>query len=80
MILNFIVAFILASISYALEPYKLVMTVVGGPYHCLAPGKGKDAVLYGDVWDRGYRYNATTDKDLNKLEGAHSNKYVEGMA
>jgi len=59
---------------------KLVMTVVGGPYHCLAPGSGKDVVLYGDVWDRGYRYNATTDKDLNKCEGAHSNKYVDGMA
>lgn len=63
-----------------IQSYKLVMTVVGGPFHCLAPAKGTNAVLYGDVWDRGYRYNATTDKDLNLCEGAHSNKNVEGMA
>lgn len=78
-LLSYALIFLISLLSEA-DGYKLVMTVFGGPYHCLSPAHGKDAVLYGDVWDRGYRYNATTDKDLNLCEGGHSNKNVEGMA
>jgi len=59
---------------------KLLMTVEGGPYDSLARGYGKFAVLYGDQWDRGYKYNASTNKDLNKFEGAHSELFIEGIA
>ena len=59
---------------------RLMMVVEGGPYDCLEIGYGKDMVLYGDQWDRGYKYNAAIDKDLNKFEGAHSEQYIEGIA
>lgn len=59
---------------------KLIMTVEGGPFDSIAPSFGLYAVLYGDQWDRGYRYNASTDKDLNKFEGAHQDMFVEGIA
>jgi hypothetical protein len=58
---------------------KLLMTVEGGPYDSLYPGYGKYAVLYGDEWDRGYKYNASTNHDLNLLEGAHSDLFIEGI-
>jgi hypothetical protein len=57
---------------------KLIMTVTGGPYDCLAEGTGENMVLYGDRWDRGYKYNAKTNKDLNKYEGGHNDKFIEG--
>lgn len=57
-----------------------MMVVEGGPYDCLEIGQGKDMVLYGDQWDRGYKYNAATNKDTNKFEGAHSEQYIEGIA
>jgi hypothetical protein len=74
--------FLLASILYVKSALgtRLLMVVEGGPYDCLEVGVGKDMVLYGDQWDRGYKYNSATNKDLNKLEGAHSDQYIEGIA
>ena len=50
---------------------KLIMTVKGGPYSCLAPGVGPNKVLYGDNYDRAYKYDAKKDKDINMYEGGH---------
>lgn len=59
---------------------RLMMVVEGGPFDCLQIGYGKNMVLYGDQWDRGYKYNALTNKDKNKFEGGHSDQYIEGIA
>lgn len=76
--ITYFVCFALLYLVNSLKGTKLIMTVTGGPYDCLSKGEGKNMVLYGDRWDRGYKYNAKTNKDLNKFEGGHDNKWIEG--
>ena len=60
--------------------FKLIMTVTGGPYDSLSPGSGQNMVLYGDRYDRGYKYNAKSNKNLNKYEDGHTGgAWIEGI-
>lgn len=56
------------------------MTVKGGGFDSLSPCSGQDLVLFGDQWDRGYRYNSTSNSDLGKYENGHTGHYVEGIS
>ena len=35
------------------------MTVEGGGFDSIGSCSGKDLVLFGDQWDRGYKYNSS---------------------
>ena len=54
------------------------MVVTGGPFASISEGYGTDMILYGDKWDRGYKYHVKANKDVSLFEGGHKDKFIEG--